>query len=260
VSDVTRHVIVHDSLADLQRAGADLIFHEAREAAKARGRFTIALSGGTTPRGLYERLAGDGPWRSGFPWAGTHVFWGDERHVPRDHPDSNARMAIEALLSKVPIPPEAIHPIAGEEPNAGRAAELYETTLRTRFGVTQGVPRFDLVLLGMGSDGHTASLFPGTEALQEERRLVVANWVGKLFTERITMTPSVLNEAELVIFLIAGADKALPLKGVLEGPYEPQQLPAQMVRPHHGRLVYLLDRAAAGLLKKEVLRDGGRLA
>jgi 6-phosphogluconolactonase len=234
---------------ELQAAGAEEFAREAEEAVRARGRFTVALSGGSTPRGLYALLAEDPGLRARVPWAMTHVFWGDERHVPPDEAESNYRMAWEAMLSRVPVPPGQVHRIRGEHPEAARAADEYEETLSTAFGLGAGQrPRLDLVLLGLGPDGHTASLFPGTRALREERRLVVANWVGKLWTERITVTVPVLNSARRVVFLVAGTDKAMPLKAVLDGPLEPEQLPAQLIRPESGRLLWIVDRYAARLL------------
>jgi 6-phosphogluconolactonase len=234
---------------ELMRAAADEVARRADEAVREHGRFAWALSGGSTPRDLYRLLASP-PHRDRMPWSAIHVFWGDERHVPPDHPDSNYRMAHEALLSKVPIPPAQVHRIKGEHPDARQAAEDYEQTLRACFQVSAGQrPRFDLILLGLGPEGHTASLFPGTQALHETRRLVVSSWVGKLFTERITLTPPVLNNAAGVIFLVSGEEKALALKAVLEGPDEPEQLPAQLIRPAHGRLLWLVDRAAASLLQ-----------
>jgi 6-phosphogluconolactonase len=175
-----------------------------------------------------------------------HFFWGDERHVPPEHVDSNFRMADEALLSVAPIPPPNIHRIHGEAASASDAANEYEDVLREVFELAEGqVPRFDLILLGLGPEGHTASLFPGTRALTENRRLVVSNWVGKLFADRVTLTPAVLNNAACVMFIVSGEDKSTALKAILEGPYEPDQLPAQLINPTDGRLVWLLDRAAA---------------
>jgi 6-phosphogluconolactonase len=159
-------------------------------------------------------------------------------------------MTHEALLSKVPIPPAHVYRIKSEHPDAGQAAHDYEHMLREFFQVAAGeVPRFDLVFLGLGPEAHTASLFPGTKALHETKRLVVSNWIGKFFTDRITMTPPILNHAACVVFLVSGKDKALPLKAVLEGPYEPEQLPAQLVRTERGRLLWLVDRDAASLLR-----------
>ena len=239
--------VVEDG-AELAGAGADEFRGRALEAVAAGGAFRVVLSGGSTPRSLFSLLAGE-PYRAQLPWDAIHFFWGDERPVPPDHPDSNYGMARETLLSRVPVPPANVHRIPGEEEDAGAAAAAYERTLKGFFRLTgEERPRFDLVYLGLGPDGHTASLFPGTKALHEERRLVVANWIGKLYTHRITLTAPVLNAAALVVFLVAGADKAVPLKAVLEGPREPDQLPAQLVRPEGGRLVWLVDRSAAARL------------
>jgi 6-phosphogluconolactonase len=158
-------------------------------------------------------------------------------------------MASEAMLAKAPVDPKQVHRIKGEKRNAAQAAEEYEQELRASFRLAADqLPRFDLVLLGMGPEGHTASLFPGTKALREERRLVVSNWVGKLYTDRITFTPPVLNNAARVIFMVHGEEKAPALKAVLEGPYEPEQLPAQMVHPKQGKVLWLLDPSAASML------------
>jgi len=184
------------------------------------------------------------------------LFFGDERHVPPDDAESNFRMVKQTLLAKVPLEARQVHRIKGEMAKADEAAEQYEQELRAVFGLEAGeLPRFDLVLLGMGPEGHTASLFPGTKALGEERRLAVGNWVGKLAADRITLTPPVLNNAARVIFLAHGAEKAPALKAVLEGPHEPQQLPAQMIRPKSGRVLWLVDLAAAGMLKPQAKRS-----
>lgn len=235
-------VIVPDNDA-LFRAAADRFVIAAKEAVSTKGRFEVALSGGSTPKGLYSLLAGN----RGVPWDKVNFFWGDERSVPPDHPDSNFRMANEALLSKVGAKPDQVWRIDTGDPDP---ACDYELQLRKHFGTAVGeFPRFDLVLLGMGPEGHTASLFPGTKALYEKERLVVSNWVGKLYTNRITLTPPVLNHAAMVMFMISGADKAPALKAVLEGPYEPAQLPAQLIWPKEGRLVWLIERTAGGMLK-----------
>ena len=176
----------------------------------------------------------------------VQVFWGDERHLPPEHPESNYRMANEALVSRVPMPPGNVHRIRGEEQDAGKAAASYEQTLREFFRL-QGdqLPRFDLILLGMGADGHTASLFPGTPAIREQRRLVLAQWVEKLRSSRITLTPPVLSNAASVIFLVSGEEKAEALRAVIEGEYQPNRFPAQIVRPAHGRLLWLVDGPTA---------------
>lgn len=237
---------------DLYREAARELVDIAAEAAAGRGAFRLALAGGSTPRGLYELLAGDPVLSRAVPWAKTHVFFGDERHVPPDQPDSNYRMAQETLLSKVPVPPVNVHRIAGELPDTSRAAAAYEQELAAHFGLSPGqFPRFDLALLGLGPEGHTASLFPETPALEETSRLAVATWVAKLNAHRITLTAPVFNAAANVAFLVAGKDKAASLKAVLEGPYEPRRVPAQLVRPASGRLIFFADARAASLLRRE---------
>lgn len=237
-------IILCDDPAALSREAAARLVQRANEAVAARSRFTLALSGGSTPRALYLRLAAS-PWRERIPWKATHVFWGDERCVPPDHPDSNYGMAHTALLAHVPIPAGNVHRLHGEMDPATAAAE-YEGVLRAVFGLQPGeLPRFDLILLGLGEDGHTASLFPGTAAVHERERLVVAHWVEKLNAYRLTLTPPVLNAAAEVVFLVAGAAKAGVLRQVLKGEYEPDRYPAQIVRPADGTLVWLVDRAAA---------------
>ena len=198
---------------DLFEAAATEFAAQASAAVRANGRFTVALSGGSTPKTLYSLLAT----KPGIPWDKICIFWGDERHVPPDHPESNYRMANEALLSKVSLRPENIFRIHAEEKDAAAAAQQYELTLKDFFHLSPGeFPRFDLIFLGVGPDGHTASLFPGTAALNETKRLVVSNWVAKFNTDRITFTFPVLNAAAYVIFLLSGADKAATLQEVLE--------------------------------------------
>jgi 6-phosphogluconolactonase len=207
------------------------------------------LSGGTTPRGVYTALAAGALNRVTFPWDRLYVFWGDERHVPPDHPDSNYRMAREALLSRVPIADGHVHRIAGEDPDPSAAAARYADEVRAAFESTDGVPRFDVVLLGLGADGHTASLFPGSSALLPDAPLVAATWVEALQSHRITMTLPLLNASHLVIFLVTGAGKAEAVRDVLQpGPESPWQ-PACSVQPVAGRSVWLVDRAAASLLQ-----------
>ena len=221
-----------------------------RLAAAAPDRFAVALSGGSTPRGLYARLADDAELRRSLPWERMHFFWGDERHVPPDHPDSNYRMVREAMLSRLPVPAANVHRIRAELADAELAALDYEDVLRGFFRPDKGAfPRFDLALLGLGSDGHTASLFPGTTALSERTRFAVANRVGKLNAERITLTAPVLNHAACVVFLVSGEDKAQALQAVIEGPRDPERLPAQLVAPGEGRLKWIVDRKAARLLQ-----------
>jgi len=216
---------------------------------RANGRFTVALSGGSTPRSLFSLLATT--FRDQLPWDKMFFFWGDERHVPPDHPESNYRMAYEALLSKVPVPAENVFRVPAEIPDANQAAADYEQTLRKFFQLSPGAfPRFDLILLGMGPDGHTASLFPGTSALQEKSRLVVANWVEKFKAYRITFTLPVLNNAAVVTFLVGGPDKAETVREVLEGTQPAELFPSKLIHPTNGRLMWMLDQAAAAALSK----------
>jgi 6-phosphogluconolactonase len=240
-------LIVCEDVDALNREAAARFVRRSEDAVATRGRFTVALSGGSTPRSLYELLA-CAPWRKRIAWTATHVFWGDERCVPPDHRDSNYRMAYQALLAHVPIPVENVHRMRGEiEPSA--AAEACEYDVRAAFDLAPGKPpRFDLILLGLGDDGHTASLFPGTVALIEQGHWVVANWVEKLNAYRLTLTPPVLNAAHEVIFLVAGAGKAGILSQVLHGERRPDRYPAQVVQPTQGILVWLVDRAAAAEL------------
>ena len=232
---------------DLFHAAAEEVIGSTTEAVAKRGRFTIALSGGSTPKGLYTLIAANAS--STLPWDRMFFFWGDERHVPPDDPDSNYRMVRETLLSKVAIPPANIFPIPAENPDASAAAEAYEQTLRKFFALAPGeFPRFDLILLGLGPDGHAASLFPETAALQETSRLVVANWVERLQTSRITLTLPVLNAARSVAFLVSGTDKAAALHEVLEGNAPAEKYPSKLVQPVGGRLIWFVDRAAASQL------------
>ncbi len=250
MAPVKREVRVLADAGQLSRAAAEEFVRRAQEAAREKGAFTVALSGGSTPKSLYSLLSSESEgFRSRIPWGSIHFFWGDERHVAPGDPESNYRMANETLLSKVPVPPGNVHRIKAENPDAALAAKEYEETLRKFFKLTPGqLPRFDLVLLGMGPCGHTASLFPGTEALKERERLVVAQWVEKFNAYRITVTPPVLNNAAHLIFIISGADKAETLRAVLEGDDEPERYPAQLIRPTQGDLLWLVDEAAAARL------------
>lgn len=226
----------------LNREAAQQIAHRTREAVQCRGRCSVVLAGGSTPRALYSILATE--YREQVPWSACHFFWGDERCVPPDHPESNYRMAMEAMLARVPVPAENIHRIRAEDPDAQRAAKQYGDEIRAYFGDGK-VPVFDIVLLGLGPDGHTASLFPGTAALQEREKLVVANWVGKFAAFRITMTAPLLKLAACAMFLVQGTGKAEVLRSALHGAYEPEKLPAQLIRPVNGDLLWLVDEAAA---------------
>lgn len=229
----------------------------AREAIEARDQFTVALSGGSTPKALYTLLATE-PWHNQIDWDQVHLFWGDERHVSPSDASSNFRMTQERLLSQVPIPPENVHRIKAENSDAQVVADEYEQDLEKFFQLGEHqFPRFDLVMLGMGSNGHTASLFPGTDAVHEQSRLVVAPWVEELHTDRITLTPPVINNAREIIFFVTGIEKAATLQAVLEGEYQPDRLPAQIVRPTQGKVVWMIDRAAASSLSTVVASTPG---
>ena len=242
-------IIVLPAADALFRAAAGAFAREASSAIEARGSFTVALSGGSTPKGVYELLATDPVLRDRVDWAHVQVFWGDERHVPPENAASNYRMAQDALLSKVPVPPDQIHRVRSENPDPDVAAAVYEETLRAFFHLTPGkFPRFDCALLGLGADAHTASLFPGSHALNERTRLVVSTWVQSLSTHRITLTPPVFNHAACVIFLVSGGDKAQALRAMLEAPDGARELPAGMIHPESGRLVVMADAPAARLL------------
>ena len=232
--------------ADLFHAAAEELVRVGRAAIGGQGRFTVALSGGSTPRSLYALLAKND---ADFPWMRTHLFFGDERFVLPDHPDSNYRMVNEALLTKISIPAENVHRVRTEDPDAAKAASHYEADIRSFFELRAGeIPRFDLILLGLGPDGHTASLFPGSDGLKEQSKLVIANWIEKFKTFRISFTYPVLNHAAEVAFLVSGADKADAVRQVVKGGTTPL-LPAQQVQPSNGKLLWMLDEAAASNLK-----------
>ena len=240
--------ILADGAAIAKRAAQEFS-QAAASAVREKGSFNVALAGGSTPKALYSLLVNDPTLRSQVPWDKMHLFFGDERHVPPDHPDSNFRMATEAMIAKSPMKPEQVTRIKGEYPDAGQAALEYEKALREYFKLKNGeYPRFDLVLVGMGNEGHTLSLFPGTKALHADGRIAVRNWVGKLYADRITLTAPAASNAARVIFMATGADKAPALKAVLEGPFEPEQLPAQLLQPKNGKLLWLVDTAAGSML------------
>jgi 6-phosphogluconolactonase len=234
----------------LARRAAQYFSEMVEEAVAGRGRARIAISGGSTPKATFRLLADPNePFRSRMPWDSLEIYWVDERAVPPDHADSNYRMTREALLDHVPLRPEQIHRMEGElEPDT--AACRYESELRNSFRLEGAEsPRFDLIALGMGPDGHTASLFPHTEAINEVNRLVTANHVPQQKDSwRITLTWPVIDRASSVFFLIAGADKAAVLNEVLTGPRDPERLPSQLIWPASGILTLILDKAAAALL------------
>ena len=242
----THNITVFPDGAAIARAVAEKFVALAEDAITARCRFSVALAGGSTPKTTYELLATD-EFKDRVDWSRVHIFFGDERCVPPDHADSNYRMANEALLSCVPLPPENIFRMKGEGDAATHAQE-YEAKLRDFFSEEAG-PRFDLVMLGMGDDGHTASLFPGTTALREQDAWCVANWVEKFNTYRITLSAPALNYAAHIIFSVTGANKATRLVEIMHGPYQPEVLPSQLIKPTYGQLDWYLDKAAAAEIK-----------
>jgi 6-phosphogluconolactonase len=227
------------------------LFHAAADdfiaqAVAKNGKFSVALSGGSTPKSLYSRLATEK--RNAVPWDKVYFFFGDERNVPPENPESNYRMAHEVMFSKVPVSADHIFRMRGED-DAEQAASAYEKNLGSFFGLKPGeFPRFDLIFLGMGPDGHTASLFPDSAALNETRRLVAGNWVEKFKTHRITLTFPVLNNAACVTFLTSGPDKAPMVHEVLENPAA--NLPCQRVHPVNGKLIWMMDQGAASQLSR----------
>ncbi len=240
--------ILADGAAIAKRAAQEFV-QAAAVAVRAKGSFDVALAGGSTPKALYSLLVNDPALRSQVPWDKIHLFFGDERHVGPGHPDSNFRMATEAMISRVPLTKDQVLRIKGEYPDTEEAAREYEQALQSYFRLKPGeYPRFDLLLAGMGNEGHTLSLFPGTKALHADGRIVVRNWVGKLYAERVTLTAPAASNAAQIIFMVTGADKACALKAVLEGPFEPEQLPAQLLQPNNGKLLWLVDVAASSML------------
>jgi len=239
-------IICHDA-DDLSRKAAEQFAASAKAAVSARGRFSVALSGGSTPKALYALLATD-EFRSQLPWPQVHLFWGDERCVPPDDTESNFRMVGEALLSKITIPSENIHRMAGEKTPADGAVD-YQTQLQEFFHLADGEwPRFDLVLLGLGEDGHTASLFPGSAALSERQRWVATSYVERLHAHRLTLTLPVINHAAQISFLVSGASKAPMVEAVLRAGND--SLPAARIQPADGQVTWFVTQDAAGALAK----------
>jgi 6-phosphogluconolactonase len=250
VSKETRHIYADaDALA---KAAAVELLRLAQRAVTERGIFTLSLAGGSTPRKLYTLLATD-PAFSDFPWAQTHLFFGDERHVPPSHLDSNYLMVSNTLLASKKIPAANVHRVRAELPDANMAAADYDVELRSFFSAPlrfNHCPRFDVILLGMGPDGHTASLFPDSKGLDEKERWVVANWVEKFKSFRITFTFPVLDAARAVMLLVAGADKADMIHNILGGNRSSSIYPVQRVQPHDGTKTWMLDRAAAAQISR----------
>lgn len=242
---MTREIIVCKDQQEIFTKAAELFVELAASSIADHANFSVALSGGSTPKGMYALLASDA-YRDRVDWSRVHLFWGDERSVAPDHENSNYRMANEAMISKLPIPAENVHRMVAEAADIAAAAAEYEARVRNFFGVEgDGQPSFDLILLGMGDDGHTASLFPGTAALNEQARAVVSNYVEKLSTYRMTLTAPAINNARNVVFMAAGAGKRQPLREVLAGEWNPSVYPSQLIRPA-GRLIWLVDEAATG--------------
>ena len=240
---------VFNDYESLSQAAAEMFVDLADRVIDSNGRFSVALSGGSTPHRLYEILAAD-PFREKIRWEAVHVFWGDERCVPLDDPRSNFLMARRALLDRVSVQADHIHPILGDLP-AALAATDYETELRDFF---EGQPPvFDLILLGLGENAHTASLFPHTSVLDEKERWVDATYIAKQSMYRVTMTAPLINQAKEVIFLVSGASKASALQGVLEGAYHPHECPAQLIHPNGAHPIWLVDKAAAHKLIPETV-------
>lgn len=245
-----------DDPEGMARAVADGLLRWTASRMEAGERFTIALSGGSTPIHLFK-LLGEEPYRNRMPWHRIHFFWGDERMVPPDHEESNFGNADRALLRRLQLPSDQIHRIRGEVADPDEAADEYAAELRRLFKLREGeLPRFDLVLLGMGTDGHVASLFPGNPALWENRKLVTSAYLPRPGIHRITLTCPVINNAACIVFMVAGEEKAEILQRALEGPLQPQLLPAQLIRPQEGEFMWYIDRAAGRLLDQSG-SDGG---
>lgn len=246
-----KEIVICRNRDDLGDQAARSFVRLAQEAVSLRGRFAAALAGGATPRAFYRSLASPA-FVEKIPWKSVHLFWGDERAVSPDHPDSNYHLANEALISHVPIPPQNVHRMPGERSDLQAAAAVYEKCLRDFFGPSDpGWPSFDLVLLGIGSDGHTASLFPGSPVLKETVRWVAAPYVEKLKAARLTLTLPVLNHARWVIFLAAGREKASIMRDILSDDSPSTELPARMVQPWKGACLFFLDQDAASLIEKD---------
>lgn len=221
----------------------------ARKVATEGNPLHVALSGGSTPRRLFQTLAAE-PFAGLIPWGGIHFFWADERNVPPGHPDSNYSVARQLLLSQLPVPPANIHRIPTGDGTAIEAAELYQRTLRELLPIENGLPRLDYVLLGLGANAHTASLFPHRPTLHEQQRLVVADHVDEVNSWRVTLTAPLLNNAAQITFLVIGEDKADAVQQVLEGPRDSEAAPAQLIAPAHGSLTWIFDAAAAAHLSR----------
>jgi 6-phosphogluconolactonase len=237
------HIAIYDDKHALSQHAAEYVMRIANESIDLHGHFIIAITGGTTPGELYS-LLGSMPFRSQIDWQLVHIFWGDERCVPHNSPESNFYLAQEALLQKISIPESQIHPMPADQLDRDAASQAYTVEMQNTFD-TDGIPSFDLIHLGMGPEGHTASLFPHQASLHEKHRLVMPVSVPKPPPDRLTFTPPLLNAARNVLFLVTGSEKADALHAVLEGEYQPDEYPAQIVRPTNGVVVWMLDKAVA---------------
>jgi 6-phosphogluconolactonase len=246
-------ILVGTDIEETARIAAGQFSVLARKVAADNGVVNAALAGGNTPRRLYQLLAAE-PFAGLIPWNCIHFFWGDERNVPPGHPESNYSMARESLFAHVPVPPAHIHRIPTGDGTAIEAADLYERVLREKLPIANGLPRFDYVLLGLGANGHTASLFPNRSTLHERQRLVIADHVDEVNSWRVTLTAPILNNAAQVTFLVVGEGKASVIVQVLDGPRNPEATPAQLIVPAHGTLTWILDSAAAGRLTRALTR------
>ncbi len=241
-----RKIIVLDDPPSLHVHAAEEIAHFAGEAICSHGEFMLCLSGGSTPEAVYDLLATR--FRLSVDWKEVQFFWGDERSVPPDNPASNYGMAERAMLGKLGLRPNQVHRIPGERPPE-EAARAYEEEIRRAFAIGEDeFPRFDLVLLGLGENRHTASLFPSGPAVHEMQRIAVAVAVDGKERSRVTLTPPAINRARRVMFLATGPSKAEAVRDVIEGPRDPDRFPAQVVAPDDGEVIWMLDRAAASLL------------
>ncbi len=244
--------IVEPDVPALIARTAERIAQAAETSISLRGRFSLVLSGGSTPKVLYELLASD-PWKSRIDWSNVHLFWEDERWLPSSNPQNNYRMTYTALTSKVPIPAANVHAIHTDSGTPEESAQQYERVIAEFFGNSPVV--FDVILLGLGTNGHTASLFPHRPTLHAEKHTVVADFVEEVKMDRITLTAPVLNAAYEIGFLVTGAEKAEVVQEIVEGPYDPERLPAQLIRPSHGKLTWYLDALAAARLPRHILED-----
>lgn len=245
-----RDIIIVDNASELSARGAAIFFKRAKEVVDHKGRFSVALSGGSTPRGMHKLLAEE-PYLSRMPWGAIELFWVDERCVPVDDPASNYGVAKEDFVNRIPIPPANVHPMPGEVPPEEGAGE-YQRQLEEFFQLGKGAsPVFDIIFLGMGTDGHTASLFPGANSVGGSGTWVEAVKGGIPDVYRLTLTYEVLNRAKEICFLVAGKEKALTVRAIFED--REANLPAQKIQLANGKLTWLLDKEAASFMSKEMI-------